>query len=87
MLFLATSDSAEVRLVFRGILLLLSYAVISIGGKCLCLNRKQTASAVKHDRGKQGAPLPCLFETRAEAELRKDQDLGSRLFVWYPRKV
>lgn len=82
MLILATSGC-----VLRWILLLLSYAVVSTGRECLCLDRKETASAVKHDGGKQGAPLPCLFETRAEAELRKGQDLGSHLFVQYPRKV
>lgn len=73
--------------VFRWILLLLSYAVVSTGRKCLCLDRKGTASAVKHDGGKQGTPLPCFFETRTGAELRKDQDLGSHLFVRYPGKV
>lgn len=34
-----------------------------------------------------GNTSPMLFETGAEAELRKDQDLGSHLFVQYPRKV
>lgn len=49
--------------------------------------QKGASSAVKHDGGKQRAHLPCLFEMRTEAELRKDQDLGSHLFVWYPGKV
>lgn len=73
--------------VFRWILLLLSCAVDSPGRKRLCLGRKGTARAVKHDGGKQGTLLSCLLETKAGAELRKDQDLGSHLFVQYPGKV
>lgn len=36
---------------------------------------------------RQGTSLRCSLESRAGAELRKDQDLGSHLFAGYPRKV
>lgn len=63
------------------LLLLLSRTMASTGGKRPCLDREGTVGTVKHDGGREH-----LLETRAGAELRKDEDLGSHFICWAPQE-